>query len=73
MKKTKAQEITLAEFVQATREWPTVRQICEDYGVNERWVRSQIEHGHVRCIRLSYGYRVDPESWEAFIRSRIKP
>lgn len=49
--KTKAD---VAEFIRRAAKWPTIADICEQYDLPERYVRSVVERRAVTCIRLDF-------------------
>jgi hypothetical protein len=53
-------------FVREAATWPSIRELAEEYGVRERWLRGLIETGKVEAIRLDV-FRINPESWNAYL------
>ena len=70
MSKTKKRN--LREITRQAQDWPTCRNIAEDYGVNERFVRAVMERGELETIKLDL-IRVNPDSWEAWLSERYTP
>lgn len=56
-------------LVREAANWPTPRELAEQYDVPEWWVRRYIERGEVEAIKLAV-IRVNPTSWTAFLAAR---
>lgn len=69
--KTKAPTDTKA-FIREALTWPSIREVAEEWGLREGFVRSVVERGKVTAVRLNT-IRVDPESWDRFINEVIQP
>lgn len=68
----KTKESRAVAFVRQAATWPTIREVAQTYGLSERWVRECVQKRRVTALRLDV-IRIDPESWEAFLRERYSP
>lgn len=62
-------DLDLRQITQDAATWPTVAEIAADYNVSQLVVRREINRRNVEALRLDV-IRVNPESWESFLRSR---
>jgi Helix-turn-helix domain len=60
------QKETVKARIREAAEWPSARELAEEYGVSHRFVRWLIERGQLEVVRLNV-IRVNPESFEAYV------
>lgn len=58
--------------IREAAEWPTIREIADQYGVPERFVRTLWEARLVEAVKLNL-IRVNPKSLEKYIDSEYTP
>lgn len=60
------------DFIRTAAEWPTIREIADEWNVPERYVRSVVERRRVNAVRLDF-VRIDPESWAGYMATVYRP
>jgi excisionase family DNA binding protein len=65
------QKTTKARIREAA-EWPSARELAEQYNVSHRYIRQLIERGQLETVRLNV-IRVNPASFEAYIEAQNEP
>jgi hypothetical protein len=61
-------EVTTRDLIREAVDWPNKKEIAEEYGIPERYIRTLVDRGLVESIRLNT-IRVNPASLEAYIES----
>lgn len=59
-------------FICRAAQWPTIRDLADEYGLPERFVRSAVERRKVEAIKLDV-LRINPESWAQFLERSFRP
>jgi hypothetical protein len=66
-----AVETDTRAFIREAMTWPSIREIAEEYGLREGYVRGVVERGKVTAVRLNV-IHINPDSWDRFIHEVIQ-
>ena len=59
-------------FIREAMTWPSIREVAEEWGMSEAYVRKIVEKGRVTAVRLNT-IRIDPDSWDRYVNDIIWP
>ena len=64
-------EANARRVIREAATWPNIRDIAEQYGLPERFVRGAVERRKVTAVRLDM-IRINPDSWVDFMRESYR-
>lgn len=56
-----------------TRPWPSIADLVDQFGLNDKTVRRRIAAGDLRAVRMGRLIRIDPESIDEWLRRNELP